>query len=126
MIEELIEKHDALLLDRHGAVTVGKDLGEAWERMEKLEHFAEVVLRARQLGAVRTLSADELARLERTAEELGYKADFAKCRMAGCTGACAAAGKACERAEGKGAQGETEAIVEAVAREMEARVSGRA
>ncbi len=79
VIEELIERHDALLLDRHGAVTVGKDLFQAWERMEKLEHFAEVVLTARQLGAVRTLSTDELARLEHAARQLGYSVDTSVC-----------------------------------------------
>jgi len=80
VIEELIEKHDALLLDRHGAVTVGRDLCEAWERMEKLEHFAEIVLTARQLGAVKTLSADELERLFANAAELGLKLDRNLCR----------------------------------------------
>jgi L-fuculose-phosphate aldolase len=85
VIEELIEKHDALLLDRHGAVTVGKDLFTAWERMEKLEHFAEVVMRARLMGSVRTLSADELRRLEENAASRGYKIDTSVCR----TGSCA-------------------------------------
>ena len=80
VIEEMIEGRDAILLDRHGAVTVGADLFQAWERMEKLEYFAEVVLAARRLGAVRTLSADELDRLARNAAELGYKVDVSACR----------------------------------------------
>ena len=80
-IEELIEKHDALLLDRHGAVTVGADVFQAWERMEKLEYFAEVVLAARQLGAVRTLSAEELERLAANCAALGYKLDASICRQ---------------------------------------------
>ncbi len=80
VIEGLIEKHDALLLDRHGAVTVGPDLEAAWQRMEKLEHFAQVVVAARQLGQVRTLSDEELARLERNAAALGYAVDTSVCR----------------------------------------------
>lgn len=80
VIEELIEKHDALLLDRHGAVTVGADLDTAWQRMEKLEHFAQVVLAARQMGQVRTLSEEELLRLERNAAALGYTVDTSVCR----------------------------------------------
>lgn len=85
VIEEFIVKHDALLLDRHGAVTVGATVEEAWQRMEKLEHFAEVVLAARQLGAVRTLSADELDRLAKASAALGYRLDTAACqRCADC------------------------------------------
>lgn len=80
VIEEHIQKHEALLLDRHGAVTVGKDLFQAWERMEKLEHYAEIVFAARQLGAVRKLSDDELERLARNAAAYGYKIDVATCR----------------------------------------------
>ena len=80
VIEEYIEKHDALLLDRHGAVTVGKNLFQAWERMEKLEHFAEIVLIARQLGTVRTLSEDELGRLAKAAAAYGHKVDISGCR----------------------------------------------
>ncbi len=82
VIEEYIEKHDALLLDRHGAVTVGPDLFTAWERMEKLEHFAQVVLAARQLGNVRTLSSCELDRLEKTAADLGHHVDTSVCKTA--------------------------------------------
>jgi len=84
VIEEIIEKHDALLLDRHGAVTVGPDLMTAWQRMEKLEHFAEVVLKARQMGAVRTLSADELRRLEENAAAMGLEVDTSVCNGDSC------------------------------------------
>jgi len=80
VIEEYIEKHDAILLDRHGAVTVGKDVFQAWERMEKLEHFAQIVLIARQLGAVRTLSEDELERLAKAAAAHGQRIDVSACR----------------------------------------------
>lgn len=84
VIEDIIAKHDALLLDRHGAVTVGADLMTAWERMEKLEHFADVVLKARLMGTVRTLSADELRRLEENAAALGHTVDTSVCGGASC------------------------------------------
>ncbi len=102
VIAQLIADHDALLLDRHGAVTVGSGLFEAWERMEKLEHFAEVVLRARQLGGVRMLSDDEIARLEANARRLGHEVDFGVCRTLRCpsssAGAPPAEGAASKRA----------------------------
>lgn len=80
VIEEVIDQHDAILLDRHGAVTVGQTLLQAWERMEKLEHYAEIVLSARQLGAVRTLSDDELQRLAKNAAQYGYRIDISACK----------------------------------------------
>lgn len=78
-IEELIGNHEALLLDRHGAVTVGPDLPTAWERMEKIEQFAQIVVLARLLGGVRTLSDDELERLKKNAEALGHTVDTSVC-----------------------------------------------
>jgi L-fuculose-phosphate aldolase len=70
-IRELIRTHDALILERHGALTVGGTLREAYYRMEKVEHAAQVLLIARQLGGPRPLSADELVRLERMCRRLG-------------------------------------------------------
>jgi hypothetical protein len=52
--------------------------------MEKLEHFAEVVMRARLMGAVRTLSPDELVRLRQNAAALGYNIDTSACGRAAC------------------------------------------
>ena len=62
-IRELIKTHDALLLERHGAVTVGADLMEAYNKMEKLEHTALVLLMAHLLGGVRVLPPEEVAKL---------------------------------------------------------------
>jgi L-fuculose-phosphate aldolase len=71
VIQELIEKHDAIILDRHGAVTVGADVFDAYRKLEKVEHCAEVTLAARQLGQVKTLTPDEVKRLMDVREKLG-------------------------------------------------------
>src|SRR5919201_1669079 len=42
MIRALIPQYDALMLDRHGSLTVGKDLWQAYMRLERLEHSAQV------------------------------------------------------------------------------------
>lgn len=63
VIRELIREHDALVLDRHGAVTVGKSPMDAYSKMEKVENTAVVILAARQLGRVQTLPLDEVRRL---------------------------------------------------------------
>jgi L-fuculose-phosphate aldolase len=62
-IKGLIERYDALVLERHGALTVGQDLMEAYNRMEKLEHSALVILTALQLGRVRLLPPQEVEKL---------------------------------------------------------------
>ena len=45
-IRDFIQEYDALLLSRHGAMTVGRDVMDAYNKMEKLEHTARVVLAA--------------------------------------------------------------------------------
>lgn len=68
-IGTLIETHDAILMDRHGAITVGRDLIDAFGKMEKVEHTALITWRARTLGQVLELPGDETQRLR----ELGRK-----------------------------------------------------
>ncbi len=63
-VEAFIGRHDALLLQNHGAVTVGATLDAAWIRMESLEHAARIILTARTLGRVTELTKDAVARLE--------------------------------------------------------------
>jgi L-fuculose-phosphate aldolase len=46
----LIGAHDVLLLERHGALALGRDLFQAYDRMETLERVAQVALAARLLG----------------------------------------------------------------------------
>ncbi len=64
-VRELIAKYDALMLDRHGSVTVGADLWEAYMRLERVEHSAQVTLAAQQaLGKpVSALSDDAISKL---------------------------------------------------------------
>ncbi len=57
--------HDAVLMDRHGAVTVGGDLLEAFCRLETLEHTALITRHAQDLGEVRQLPSDEAEKLRR-------------------------------------------------------------
>ena len=63
-VEPYIDRHDALLLANHGAVTVGPTLDAAWIRMESLEHAARILFAARALGRVTELANDAVARLE--------------------------------------------------------------
>lgn len=47
-IRELVKSFDAIVLDRHGTLTVGATLWEAYMRLERVEHSAQVTLAAQQ------------------------------------------------------------------------------
>lgn len=62
----------ALLLEYHGAVTWGKTMEQALQRMETLEHYARVLLHLRTLGCTRVMPdhlVAELLALRRRLEE---------------------------------------------------------
>ena len=59
----------AFLLQNHGALTLGKNLDDAYYKMEKLEHSAETIFKARQLGTPQELSPDDIRRLVELSEE---------------------------------------------------------
>ena len=62
-VDRLIRTSDGLLLSNHGALTVGKDIYDAYFKMEVIEHFAEISLISRQLGGERLLPKKEVSRL---------------------------------------------------------------
>jgi L-fuculose-phosphate aldolase len=68
-IREYVQEYDAILLARHGAMTVGRDVVDAYNKMEKLEHTARVVLAARLQGPLPPLSAAEVEKLRRIAAQ---------------------------------------------------------
>ncbi len=55
--------HEAFVLARHGAVTLGCDLAEAMGRMETLEHAAKILWLAQQIGRPTPLSKAEIEEL---------------------------------------------------------------
>jgi L-fuculose-phosphate aldolase len=62
-IRDLIGQHDAIVLRRHGAITVGSDPFDAYMRMETVEHKAHIVLLLRLLGQGEPLSPGQVASL---------------------------------------------------------------
>jgi L-fuculose-phosphate aldolase len=49
--------HQVVLLERHGALALGRDLFQAYDRLETLERVCEVALAARALGRCEPLPA---------------------------------------------------------------------
>jgi L-fuculose-phosphate aldolase len=62
-LKPFIPYHEAILMANHGVVTYGSDLSQAYMRMETVEHYAKIVLVARQLGGTRSLDSQELEKL---------------------------------------------------------------
>jgi len=59
-----IPEHDAILLENHGAVSSGKNLLDAFMKMETIEHLAHVALVAQQLGSARLLRPEQIQELK--------------------------------------------------------------
>jgi L-fuculose-phosphate aldolase len=89
VIRELIRQCDALLMDRHGALTIGVNVIDALHKMEKIEHAAETMLTAHLLGRVRKLERDEVQKLYQVREAYGVSGRAFKCAECGCTDAAA-------------------------------------
>jgi L-fuculose-phosphate aldolase len=69
----LIKDYDAFLLANHGALTVGKDVVNAFHKMETLEHFAHIAFVAQQLGHLNTLNKDQVQKLTDLREKFGIR-----------------------------------------------------
>lgn len=62
-IRDLIADHDALILRRHGVLTVGKTPFQAFIKMEKVEYTAQVAMMVALLGKGGPLLPDQVAKL---------------------------------------------------------------
>ena len=83
-IRDLIRKCDALMMDRHGALTVGVNVFDALFKMEKIEHAAESLLVARLLGNVRRLEGPEIEKLYKVREAYGVSGRAYQCAADSC------------------------------------------
>lgn len=69
-IAPYLADHDAVLLENHGALTVGSDLINAYYKMETLELFAKISLTAHLLGGEKEISRENIDRL------IGMRKDY--------------------------------------------------
>lgn len=69
-IAPYLAEHDAVLLENHGALTVGSDLINAYYKMETLELFAKISLTAHLLGGEKEISRENIDRL------IGMRKDY--------------------------------------------------
>lgn len=62
-IAPYLQEHDVVLLENHGALTVGSDLITAYYRMETLELYAKISLTAHLLGGEKEICKENIDRL---------------------------------------------------------------
>jgi len=113
VIRDLIGNHDALVLDRHGAVTVGASAMDAYTKMEKVENTAVILAVAHTLGRVRTLPVDEVRRLSAKRNALlAPERSFTgpDCELCGACEGLSGTAKTAERASGQDVEGIVRAV----------------
>jgi L-fuculose-phosphate aldolase len=70
-IANVIDHHDALVLQRHGSLTVGTSPMQAYMRLETLEQNARILFMLQQLGVHNPLEAAEVRKLLEMRQRMG-------------------------------------------------------
>ena len=104
-----IDKYDAFLLANHGALTIGKDLFNAYYKMETLEHFAHIAFVAQQLGHMNVLNRDQVQKLTDLRAKFGVRTTVGCVSCEEDSSACAVPG-----AEDPGAAAGAEDLVQTI------------
>jgi len=63
VVAELVTRHDAIMLSFHGSLTLGKDVWQAFMRLETLEHTAHLTYLVHQLGGGKSLPEQQIRKL---------------------------------------------------------------
>jgi L-fuculose-phosphate aldolase len=71
VLRPYMRQANAIVMDRHGAITLGRYLEEAYNRLEAMEHAAKITHAARVLGPVAPLPPVEVGKLQALAQRLG-------------------------------------------------------
>ena len=74
---EAAKKHDALLLENHGTITLGASLEQAYQRTEVLEEFAKILLVSTLLGGPKPLPSEEVRKI-RGLDAEKYRLEYVK------------------------------------------------
>ncbi len=68
-MEPYIDYAWGFLLQNHGAVTLGKTLKDAYNKMEKLEHSAQILLMTKLLGGANVLPVEKVKELVKISKQ---------------------------------------------------------
>jgi L-fuculose-phosphate aldolase len=73
VLRPLLPKHNAFLLMRHGVLVLGRDLLDAYNRLEHLEHIAHIAYLVSSTGTIEPLTKAQLRKLTAQARRLGQQ-----------------------------------------------------
>jgi L-fuculose-phosphate aldolase len=76
-LEAYVFGHNAFLMRNHGLLTIGRDLTEAYNRHETVEHSARIMYLAGRVGEINKLPAEEIKRLANMRKKPGERPDWA-------------------------------------------------
>ncbi len=82
-------KGDAVIMERHGVVTLGIDLFDAQKKMEMVEHTAKITHAARLLGEIRPIAPPGVKELLEARKKLGIYTKNNLCDGCGAREVCA-------------------------------------
>ena len=71
VLKPYLPHHRAMILKRHGALTWGLDLEEAYRGMERIENSAQILAQAQALGGLNPLPPEEVAYLYELRKKIG-------------------------------------------------------
>jgi L-fuculose-phosphate aldolase len=71
ILSPFLPQSRVILLARHGAISWGEDLEEAYNGMERLEHVSQILKSAHELGGLTFLPQEEVAALRRMRAGMG-------------------------------------------------------
>jgi L-fuculose-phosphate aldolase len=71
VLKKFLPQHRALILRRHGALTWGESLEEAYRGMERIENSAQILMAAENLGGLNPLPDDEIKYLYELRKKIG-------------------------------------------------------
>jgi len=97
-------------MDRHGALTLGRDLDEAYNRLEAMEHASKITHAARTIGPVTPLPVHEVDKLQALATKLGIPRAPDPCTLC----------NACPNGKGGPIHASDETVIDAVLQRLRA------
>ena len=72
-VEKYLENYDAVLLESHGALTWGRDVMAAYQTMESVEFYAQLLYHSKVLGGPKELSQSQVKRLYELRKQMGIQ-----------------------------------------------------
>jgi len=63
IVAKYIQTADALMLEKHGVITVASDLWDAYYKIERVEHIFKIISISRSIGTIKPLSEKEVTDL---------------------------------------------------------------